>query len=98
MNMPEINVVGDVGATFEVDGTFNVADVGHLADFTKMMLTQESFEWVISGSNLTGAFSSSFGFEHGWLTRCASSVGDWYRGVGHLARREEGDVEGYEQP
>ncbi len=56
MNMPEINVVGDVGASFEVDGTFNVADVGHLTDFTKMMLTQESFDWVISGSNLTGAF------------------------------------------
>ena len=54
MSMPEINVVGDVGASFQVDGTFTVADAGHLADFTKMMLTEESFDWVISGSNLTG--------------------------------------------
>ncbi|TBU46075.1 hypothetical protein BD309DRAFT_663805 [Dichomitus squalens] len=53
MNMPEVNVVADVGATFEVDTTFSVADVGHLTDFTKVMLTEESFEWVISGSNLT---------------------------------------------
>ena len=53
MNMPEINVVGDVGASFEVDATFAVADVDHLTDFTKVMLTEESFDWVISGSNLS---------------------------------------------
>ena len=53
MNMPEINVVGDVGASFEVDATFAVADVDHLTDFTKVMLTEESFDWVISGNNLS---------------------------------------------
>ena len=57
--MPDVDVVGDVGASFEVDATFSVADVGHLADFTKALLTEESFDWVISGSNLSGA--SPFG-------------------------------------
>ena len=52
--MPDIDVVGDVGASFEVDATFNVADVDHLTDFTKTLLTEESFDWVISGSNLSG--------------------------------------------
>ncbi|KAI0773181.1 hypothetical protein BD413DRAFT_603560 [Trametes elegans] len=54
ITMPEIDVVADVGATFEVDATFEVADVDHLTSFTKVMLTEESFEWVIHGSNLSG--------------------------------------------
>ncbi|TFY75371.1 hypothetical protein EWM64_g8642 [Hericium alpestre] len=53
LKMPPINITGDVGAQFEVEADFSVADVGHLTDFTKTMLTQESFDWVISGENLT---------------------------------------------
>ena len=54
IKMPDIDVVGDVGASFEVDATFDVADTDHLTDFTKTLLTEESFDWVISGSNLSG--------------------------------------------
>ncbi|KAI9463679.1 hypothetical protein BJY52DRAFT_1404720 [Lactarius psammicola] len=53
IKMPNINITGDVGAQFEVEATFEIADVGHLTDFTKVLLTQESFDWVISGENLT---------------------------------------------
>ncbi|RPD52194.1 hypothetical protein L227DRAFT_623401, partial [Lentinus tigrinus ALCF2SS1-6] len=38
IDMPTIDVVGDVGADFEVDATFKVASVDHLAEFTKTML------------------------------------------------------------
>ncbi|KAI0739355.1 hypothetical protein C8Q80DRAFT_1123812 [Daedaleopsis nitida] len=55
IDMPTIDVVGDVGGSFEVDATFKVADVGQLTEFTKVMLTEESFDWVISGTNLSVA-------------------------------------------
>lgn len=55
ITMPDVDVVADVGASFEVDATFSVADVGHLTEFTKTMLTAESFDWIISGSNLSVA-------------------------------------------
>lgn len=51
--MPPVQLVGDVGATLDLTATFQVADVGHLTDFTKTLLTQESFEWEIAGENLT---------------------------------------------
>ncbi|KAH9038716.1 hypothetical protein EDB85DRAFT_2072661 [Lactarius pseudohatsudake] len=54
IKMPNINITGDVGAQFEVEATFEIADVGHLTDFTKVLLTQESFDWVISGENISG--------------------------------------------
>ncbi|OJT10827.1 hypothetical protein TRAPUB_12696, partial [Trametes pubescens] len=54
INMPDIDIASDVGATFEIDANFEVADVDHLTNFTKVMLTEESFDWVISGSNLSG--------------------------------------------
>lgn len=53
IKIPNINITGDVGAQFEVEATFEIADVGHLTDFTKVLLTQESFDWVISGENLS---------------------------------------------
>ncbi|KAI0354382.1 hypothetical protein OH77DRAFT_1404952 [Trametes cingulata] len=57
IKMPDIDIVADVGANFEIDATFEVADVDHLTNFTKVMLTEESFDWVISGSNLSGTFA-----------------------------------------
>ena len=51
--MPPVKLVGDVGATLDMTATFQVADVGHLADFTKTLLTEESFEWEIAGENLS---------------------------------------------
>ncbi|TFY72142.1 hypothetical protein EVG20_g865 [Dentipellis fragilis] len=53
IKMPDINIMGDVGAQFEIEATFDVADVGHLTDFTKVLLTEESFDWMISGDNLS---------------------------------------------
>ena len=52
--MPDIDVVGDVGASFQVDATFNISDVDSIGDFTKTLLTEESFDWIISGTNLSG--------------------------------------------
>lgn len=36
INMPNINITGDVGARFEVEATFKIADVEHLTNFTKV--------------------------------------------------------------
>lgn len=36
IKMPNISITGDVGAQFEVDADFEIADVGHLTDFTKV--------------------------------------------------------------
>lgn len=51
--MPNVTLTGDVGAQLDVTANFAVADVGHLTDFTSTLLTTESFEWEISGENLT---------------------------------------------
>jgi len=73
--MPDINITGDVGAQFEVEASFEIADVGHLTEFTKVsewryvqsaaclmsrekvLLTEETFEWTISGENLSSEFA-----------------------------------------
>jgi hypothetical protein len=34
--MPNINITGDAGAKFEVDATFEITNVGHLTEFTKV--------------------------------------------------------------
>lgn len=43
--MPDVDVVGDVGAKISNKGTFKVADVGHLADFTKVIIDVASPEF-----------------------------------------------------
>ncbi|KAI5120964.1 hypothetical protein M0805_006636 [Coniferiporia weirii] len=53
IKMPDVNLVGDVGAQLNITADFSVADVDHLANFTKALLTEESFEWDIAGENLT---------------------------------------------
>ncbi|KIJ38952.1 hypothetical protein M422DRAFT_258368 [Sphaerobolus stellatus SS14] len=53
IQMPKVQLKGDVGAPLDVTATFNVADVDRLTAFTKVLLTEESFTWDISGSNLT---------------------------------------------
>jgi hypothetical protein len=59
MHIDDVSVVGDIGATLNVQTTFEVADVNVLASFTKVLLNEESFQWEISGENLTG--KSRFG-------------------------------------
>ncbi|KAI0668274.1 hypothetical protein C8Q78DRAFT_1081656 [Trametes maxima] len=53
IKMPDVDITANIGANFEIDADFEVADVDHLANFTKVMLTKESFDWVISGNNLS---------------------------------------------
>lgn len=53
MKMPDVSLTADVGAQLDVTSTFSVSDVDHLTDFTKVLLTEESFEWEIAGENLT---------------------------------------------
>ncbi|KAF9451269.1 hypothetical protein P691DRAFT_757432 [Macrolepiota fuliginosa MF-IS2] len=53
IKMDAVQVTGDVGATLDNDATFNVADVGVLTNFAKVLLTEESFDWQISGDNLS---------------------------------------------
>ncbi|KAF9484474.1 hypothetical protein BDN70DRAFT_872495 [Pholiota conissans] len=53
VSMSDIKVTGDVGGTIDSEAIFQVADLAHLTDFTKTLLTTESFDWEISGENLT---------------------------------------------
>ncbi|GAA5969858.1 hypothetical protein JCM21900_004182 [Sporobolomyces salmonicolor] len=52
ISMPNISVTADVGAQLNLEAAFNVADVGHLTDFTGYLLTEPSFTWQIYGQNL----------------------------------------------
>ena len=42
IKMPDVDVVADVGASFEVEATFEVADVDHLTNFTKVSIVSGS--------------------------------------------------------
>ncbi|KZT27986.1 hypothetical protein NEOLEDRAFT_1129882 [Neolentinus lepideus HHB14362 ss-1] len=53
IKMPDVKLKGDVGAQLDLETTFDVVDVDHLANFTAALLTEESFEWDITGENLT---------------------------------------------
>ncbi|KEI38050.1 uncharacterized protein L969DRAFT_18838 [Mixia osmundae IAM 14324] len=53
--MPDVSLVGDVGATLNLQAAFSVADVGHLTDFTSYLLTEKSFTWEIYGQDLAVA-------------------------------------------
>ena len=34
--MPDIKIAADIGAQFEMEANFEIADVGHLTEFTKV--------------------------------------------------------------
>ena len=51
--MPDVSLAADEGAQLDFTAEFSVADVDHLTEFTKVMVTEESFQWDISGENLT---------------------------------------------
>ncbi|CAA7259257.1 unnamed protein product [Cyclocybe aegerita] len=51
--MSEVTIVGDIGGTIDAESRFEVLDASHLTEFTKTLLTAESFTWDISGENLT---------------------------------------------
>lgn len=38
IRMNDLSLTGDVGATIDMDSAFEVADVDHLTDFTKVFL------------------------------------------------------------
>jgi len=39
INLGDVKVTGDVGALIDVESTFQVADVAHLADFTEVHIS-----------------------------------------------------------
>ncbi|KAI9459105.1 hypothetical protein F5148DRAFT_1001220 [Russula earlei] len=49
IKMPNIAIAGRYGGEFEVETTFEIKHVGHLTEFTKVLLSHESFDWVITG-------------------------------------------------
>ncbi|KAG6820875.1 hypothetical protein H0H93_010219 [Arthromyces matolae] len=51
--MGDVKVIGDVGGNIDASSFFQVADVAHLTEFTKTMLTEDVFIWDISGQNIT---------------------------------------------
>ncbi|KAH0589321.1 hypothetical protein H2248_005083 [Termitomyces sp. 'cryptogamus'] len=53
IKIDDIKVIGDVGGTIDATSSFEVANIAHLTDFTKTMLTNESFEWEISAQNVS---------------------------------------------
>ncbi|KAE9401586.1 hypothetical protein BT96DRAFT_918717 [Gymnopus androsaceus JB14] len=53
ISMDNVSIVGDQGGQINVNSNFQVSSVDTLTDFTKTLLTNESFEWVITGENLT---------------------------------------------
>lgn len=53
IKMGDVKVTGDVGGAIDAASSFEVADVSHLTDFTRTLLTEEYFNWDISGENLT---------------------------------------------
>lgn len=53
--MPNVTLAGDVGATLEILAQFVVADVGYLTEFTRYLLTEQSFVWNIAGNGLSVA-------------------------------------------
>ncbi|KII92866.1 hypothetical protein PLICRDRAFT_102438 [Plicaturopsis crispa FD-325 SS-3] len=59
IKMSDVKLSADVGATLDLESAFEVADVDHLTDFTKTLLTAESFDWDISGENLTSEYCIS---------------------------------------
>ncbi|KAI0340460.1 hypothetical protein BDW22DRAFT_1360443 [Trametopsis cervina] len=53
IKMPEVNLVADEGAQLDITADFVVADVDHLTNFTRTLVTAETFEWDIEGEALT---------------------------------------------
>lgn len=51
--MPNVTLVADVGAALNLSAAFTVSDTSALADFTKVLLTNETFVWDIYGTNLS---------------------------------------------
>lgn len=51
--MPNITLTADVGANLNLTAAFAVLDANALADFTKTLLTNETFTWDIYGQNLS---------------------------------------------
>lgn len=53
--MPNVTLNADVGATLNLSAAFTVSDTSALADFTRVLLTNETFTWDIYGTNLSVA-------------------------------------------
>ncbi|KAL1735691.1 hypothetical protein EV714DRAFT_280260 [Schizophyllum commune] len=52
IKMDNVSITGDVGGDINVTSSFQVADADYLTEFTKTLITEESFDWEISGDGL----------------------------------------------
>ncbi|WFC96532.1 hypothetical protein MBRA1_003193 [Malassezia brasiliensis] len=63
--MPNITLVAEEGAQIDLEADFAVASVDALTEFTKFLVTQQSFVWEVSGEGIT---VSAIGFDTTGLT------------------------------
>lgn len=52
VTMPTVQAKAGVGATFDVQGTFTVANADSMANFASFMINTDNFEWEITSSNV----------------------------------------------
>ncbi|CEG75653.1 hypothetical protein RMATCC62417_10662 [Rhizopus microsporus] len=52
VTMPTVQAKAGVGATFDVQGTFTVANADSMANFASFMINSDKFEWEITSSNV----------------------------------------------
>lgn len=52
-SIDQVALLPDVGAQLDIAAQFGVADLSHLTDFTSYLLTEPSFTWQITGTNLS---------------------------------------------
>ncbi|KAL8279026.1 hypothetical protein RQP46_008484 [Phenoliferia psychrophenolica] len=55
IGMPNVALVGDVGAQLDIEASFAVANLDQLTEFTGYLLTEPSFVWQIYGIELSVA-------------------------------------------
>ncbi|KAI8637942.1 hypothetical protein BD408DRAFT_457039 [Parasitella parasitica] len=53
VTMANINAKADVGASFDVQGSFSIASGSDMADFSAYLISNESFEWEIVGKDVS---------------------------------------------
>lgn len=55
ITLPPLELAGDVGATLDLEAQMQIADIGHLTNFTRYLLTEPSFTWTVEAQNLSVA-------------------------------------------
>jgi hypothetical protein len=53
VTMADINAKANVGATFDVPGTFTINNGGDMAEFSAFLINNDKFEWEITSSDVS---------------------------------------------